>query len=97
MSFVGDIEGPCGPALTITLSWSEVESDLDLFVTEPGGEVVSFANMVGDVGFLDMDVRSGPGIETYTVFRGLDPDMVGVIGTYEFEARRFAGPTETVW
>ncbi|CAN0301621.1 unnamed protein product, partial [Ascophyllum nodosum] len=26
-----------------------------------------------------------------------DPDVVDVIGTYEFEARRFAGPTETVW
>ena len=50
-----------------------------------------------DVGFLDMDVRSGPGNETYTVFRGLDPDMVDVIGTYEFEARRFTGPTDTVW
>ena len=51
-----------------------------------------------DVGFLDMDATEGPGIETYTVFRGLDPDMVDVIGTYQLEARRFlTGPTETVW
>ena len=53
MSFVGDIEGPCGPALTITLSWTEVESDLDLYVTEPGGEVVRFANMVGVSAYLN--------------------------------------------
>ncbi|CAN0465773.1 unnamed protein product, partial [Ascophyllum nodosum] len=53
------IEEPCGPALTITLEWSETASDLDLFVTEPGGSIVSFASMVGSAGFLDMDVRSG--------------------------------------
>ena len=48
-----------------------------------------------DAGFLDMDVREGPGVETYTVFRGID--SADVIGTYEFEARRFTGPTDTVW
>ena len=49
------------------------------------------------VGFLDMDVRSGPGIETYTIFRFLDPDSLAIIGDYQFFARRFSGPTETVF
>ncbi|CAM9421032.1 unnamed protein product [Ascophyllum nodosum] len=91
------IDEVCGPALTITLEWSEIASDLDLFVTEPDGSIVSFARMVGSVGFLDMDVRSGPGIETYTIFRFLDPNSLAILGNYQFQARRFAGPTETVW
>ena len=48
MPFVCDLEEPpCGPALTITLEWSETASDLDLMVTEPDGSIVSFAVMVG--------------------------------------------------
>ncbi|CAN0220511.1 unnamed protein product [Ascophyllum nodosum] len=91
------IDEVCGPALTITLEWEETESDLDLLVTEPDGSIVSFASMVGSVGFLDMDVRSGPGIETYTIFRFLDPDSLAILGDYQFFARRFSGPTDTVF
>ena len=48
MPFVcGLEEPPCGPALTITLEWSETASDLDLLVTEPNGSIVSFARMAG--------------------------------------------------
>lgn len=32
----------CVPSLTITLEWSDDISDVDLFVTEPGGTVVSY-------------------------------------------------------
>ena len=42
-----------------------------------------------------MDVRSGPGIETYTIFRFLDPASLEIIGDYQFFARRFSGPTDT--
>ena len=42
MFFVGDIDdGVCGPALTITLEWSEPASDLILCVTEPDGTMVN--------------------------------------------------------
>ena len=44
-----------------------------------------------------MDVRLGPGIETYTIFRFLDPDSLEIIGDYQFFARRFSGPLETVF
>ena len=44
-----------------------------------------------------MDVRSGPGIETYTIFRFLDPDSLNILGDYQFFARRFAGPIDTVF
>ena len=47
MPFVCGLAEVCGPALTITLEWSEIASDLDLFVTEPDGSIVSFARMVG--------------------------------------------------
>ena len=44
-----------------------------------------------------MDVRSGPGIETYTIFRLLDPDSLTILEDYQFFARRFSGPIETVF
>ena len=44
-----------------------------------------------------MDVRSGPGIETYTIFRFLDPDSLAILGDCQFLARRFSGPTDTVF
>ena len=44
-----------------------------------------------------MDVRSGPGIETYTIFRFLDPDSLNILGDYQFFARRFNGPIDTVF
>ena len=37
----------------------------------------------------------GPGIETYTIFRFLDPDSLAILGDYQFFARRFSGPTDT--
>ena len=47
MSFVCGLDEVCGPALTITLEWSESLTDLDLAVTEPDGTLVRFSNMVG--------------------------------------------------
>ena len=44
-----------------------------------------------------MDVTSGPGIETYTIFRFLNPNTIDIIGDYEFFARRFSGPTDTAF
>lgn len=37
----------CVPSLTITLEWSGTTSDVDLYVTEPGGTVVYYANRNG--------------------------------------------------
>ena len=37
----------CEPALTITLEWTGETSDVDLWVTEPGGAVVSYTNHFG--------------------------------------------------
>ena len=44
-----------------------------------------------------MDVRSGPGIEIYTIFRFLDLNSLDIIGDYQLQARRFSGPTDTVF
>ena len=45
--FVCGLDEVCGPALTITLEWSESLNDLDLAVTEPDGTLVRFSNLVG--------------------------------------------------
>ena len=44
-----------------------------------------------------MDFRSGPGIEIYTIFSGLDPDSVDVLGDYQIQVKRFSGPRDTMW
>ena len=44
-----------------------------------------------------MDVRSGPGVEIYTIFSSLDTDIVDVLGDYKIQARRFSGPRDTIW
>ena len=47
MLFVCGLGEVCGPALTITLEWSESLNDVDLTVTEPDDTLVRFSNMVG--------------------------------------------------
>ena len=47
MSFLCGLDEVCGPALTITLEWSESLNDLDLAVTEPDGTWVRFSKIVG--------------------------------------------------
>ena len=47
MPFVCGLAEVCGPALTITLEWEAIDSELDLVVTEPDGSIVNFASMVG--------------------------------------------------
>lgn len=37
----------CVPSLTVTLEWSGESSDVDLYVEEPGGEVVYFGDRFG--------------------------------------------------
>lgn len=37
----------CNTPMTITLTWSTENTDLDLFVTEPGGTIVSFTDRWG--------------------------------------------------
>lgn len=41
------VNNGCGNALTITLEWDTDNSDLDLFVTEPGGRNVWHGNLNG--------------------------------------------------
>ena len=48
-------------------------------------------------GFIDMDATSGPGIETYTIYSGLDPTMVDVIGDNIFEGMLDGDPRDTMW
>lgn len=41
------VNSACVPSLTITLEWSGDTSDVDLYVTEPGGAVVFYASRFG--------------------------------------------------
>lgn len=41
------VNNECRSPLTISLTWSTDSTDLDLYVTEPGGTTVSFQNRLG--------------------------------------------------
>lgn len=53
-----------GP-VTITMTWSHNESDVDLHVYEPDGSHVYYDSMSGTSGFLDVDNTDGYGPEHY--------------------------------
>ncbi|CAN0038382.1 unnamed protein product, partial [Scytosiphon promiscuus] len=77
----------CVPSLTITLDWTGDTSDVDLYVEEPGGTIVFYAN------------PSGVSIATinYIIDGGLDPTTSEVLGEYAVSAQLFRGfaATET--
>lgn len=50
----------CVPSLTITLEWTGETSDVDLYVVEPGGTVVSYGNRFGVSEVSTERVFSGP-------------------------------------
>ncbi|CAN0388087.1 unnamed protein product [Pylaiella littoralis] len=85
----------CVPSLTITLEWAGDTSDVDLFVTEPDGMVVSYINPFGTVGFLDNDDRSGFGPENYIIDSGLDPATDQVLGEYQAYVDLYRGDQAT--
>ncbi|CAM9794094.1 unnamed protein product [Ectocarpus sp. 12 AP-2014] len=85
----------CVPSLTITLEWTGETSDVDLYVVEPGGEVVYFVNRFGDVGFLDNDDTFGFGPENYIIDSGLDPAASQVLGEYETYVKLYSGDAAT--
>ena len=55
-------------ALKIVLSWEAQGTDIDLWVTDPQGKVANYHHKRPAEGRqLDVDDRSGPGMETYTI------------------------------
>ena len=84
-----DEDEECIPSLEIALTFDV--RDIDLFVTEPTGNRVTFRNP-GTYGFLDQDALNG-GVETYTMYG----DLTGtdMLGDYEINVRCYNG--STVW
>ncbi len=84
MNNVGDSEAAVwgnanirAAALKVVLSWETQGPDIDLWVENPQGEVTNYHHSGPSGGrTLDVDDRSGPGMETYTV-------EVSPTGTYD--------------
>ncbi len=70
--------------LQVLLFWDTDDTDVDLHVTEPGGEVINYTHTVSEKtgGRLDRDDTDGYGPEVYTV--GSAPS-----GEYKIEAHYF--------
>ncbi|MFO7883018.1 MAG: PEGA domain-containing protein [Kosmotogaceae bacterium] len=85
------------PALKITLSWSAMGADLDLFVREPGGAIVSYKNRSSrEGGYLTTDERIYQDklhkVEEYILRYGEDyipPDGKYEIKVHYFNAKKY--------
>jgi len=71
-------------ALKVVLSWEAQGPDIDLWVKDPQGKVTNYHHSgPSDGRTLDVDDRSGPGMETYTI-------EVPVTGTYDVAVHYYA-------
>jgi Mg-chelatase subunit ChlD len=88
------------PALRITLSWTAMGADLDLFVKEPSGIVVSYKNRSSDEGgYLTNDERIYQNeihkVEEYILRYGEDyipPDGKYDIKVHYFDSKQYGEP-----
>lgn len=71
--------------LRFTLSWS-ARADLDLYVTTPAGNTISYANRSADGGMLDRDNTSGGEGAVENIFFS-----VAANGTYQYWVRNYSG------
>ena len=82
-------------AMTVTLTWDQGESDIDLHVLEPGtdGRHIYYSNMgVGDnTPYLDIDNTHGYGPEHYYATEGSAiPGSTNLYGTYQIRVQYYA-------
>lgn len=70
--------------IKIVLTWETDKTDMDLWVTDPGGEKVFYAHKSSKVGGqLDIDVTTGYGPETFTL-------KDAVAGNYQIQVQNYS-------
>lgn len=93
-SMHGSLTNPRAPAgqgfFQVTLKWG-TPGDIDLHVTEAGGDHVYWSHKIGQVGELDRDDIPGTGPENYYV---CDRHRM-VVGTYSISVNNYGGATGT--
>lgn len=74
----------------VSVSWDK-ESDVDLHLVEPGGEVIFFGNLMSELGGeLDLDSNAGCRIDGVKNENITYPDSLPPIGTYEVRVVYFS-------
>ncbi len=77
-------------ALQVSLAWNTDGTDVDLHVTEPGGEEISYRNRRANGGELDRDDTDGFGPEN--IFWDEAPD-----GVYQVDVNYYSGSEPTAF
>ncbi len=76
--------------MKVVLSWDTNNTDVDLWVTDPNNEKVSYRNKRSKIGGqLDVDITSGYGPETFTLARALP-------GEYLVQVQYYGGARPTM-
>ena len=89
---LGDkLEGVLDCDLRITLAWDADETDIDIHVTEPGGEEAYYAhNRTASGGRVSEDITDGYGPELYEIRKARE-------GLYNIRAHYYASHQQTVF
>ena len=86
-----ELEGVLDCDLRVTLAWDADETDIDLHVTEPGGEEAYYANRLTHAGGrVSEDITDGYGPELYEIRRAQD-------GEYVIRAHYFASHQQAIF
>lgn len=86
-----DLEGVLESDIRITLAWDADETDVDIHVTEPGGEEAYYGNRFTYIGGrVSEDITDGYGPELYEIRRAID-------GVYIVRAHYFASHQQAVF
>jgi hypothetical protein len=85
------LEGVLDCDLRITLAWDADETDIDIHVTEPGGEEAYYAhNRTASGGRVSEDITDGYGPELYEIRKARE-------GLYNIRAHYYASHQQTVF
>src|SRR5690606_8129935 len=79
--------------LRIVLDWNALETDIDLWVTEPNGEKCYYSNsLTVSGGFLSEDLTDGYGPEVYRIKKAMPGTYIIEVDFYDERTQKISGP-----
>lgn len=79
--------------IRVVLEWNNLETDLDLWVTDPNGEKCSYKNLLTKIGGrLTEDFMDGYGPEEYLLKKGVKGEYKIEVDYYDERVQKVSGP-----
>jgi len=89
-----DFIRPTPVDIRVVLDWNTLETDLDLWITEPNGEKCYYSNsLTVNGGRLTEDYMDGYGPEEYLIKQAMEGEYKIEVDYYDERVQKIAGPT----